>query len=136
MNSRKTSFILSILLFLFFLRVIGQMIVVIWSPAFLPPMEAWYSGLMPYRFLLPSQILILVLFMNIAFDLYRGHGFWFRPKKHMGIGLLIFGTLYFVGMIVRFTIQGISIPVVFHWILASYLLILGWYYQKYKNKSS
>ena len=129
MSARKTSLILWALLSLFLFRVLGQVVVALWAPSFLPPMEAWYSGLMPYRFLLPSQIVILLLFSKIAFDLCRGHGYWFGPKKQIGMGLLIFGTIYFLAMIARFFLQGISIPVIFHWILAGYILILGLYYR-------
>ena len=129
MTARRTGLILWALLILFLFRVLGQVIVALWSPSFLPPMESWYSGLMPYRFLLPSQVAILLLFAKIASDLYSGNGYWFCPKKQAGLGLLVFGTVYFIAMIIRFWVQGISIPVVFHWVLASYLLVLGWYYR-------
>lgn len=132
MTARQTGLILWALLILFFFRVVGQVVVALWAPSYLPPMESWYSGLMPYQFLLPSQIAILLLFSKIATDLYCGHGYWFRPKRQVGFGLLIFGTVYFLAMIIRFRVQGISIPVVFHWVLASYLLVLGWYYRTFQ----
>ena len=47
------------LLVLFILRVLGQALVAFADVRFLPPMEAWYSGLMPYEYLLPSQIAII-----------------------------------------------------------------------------
>lgn len=128
MSARKTSIILWILVLLFFLRVLGQLVVAIWAPSYLPAMEVWYSGLMPYRYLLPSQILILIVFVQIARDLSREHGYWYAPKRHVGIGLIIFGSIYFLSMIVRYFIQGFSIPVVFHWVLASYILVLGYYH--------
>ncbi len=127
MCSRKAGIILWALLLLFFLRVLGQIVVAIWAPTWLPPMEAWYSGLMPYHYLLPSQIAILLLFGKAALDLTRGRGYWFKPKKHLGKAILILGVVYFLGMILRYWIQGLSIPVVFHWVLASYLLVFGWY---------
>jgi len=129
MSARTTSLILWVLLLLFFVRVLGQIVAAIWSPSFLPPMDAWYSGLMPYRFLLPSQLVILLFFAKIASDLYRGQGYWFERGKQAGSGLLLFGTIYFCAMIVRFWVQGLSIPVVFHWVLASFLLVLGSYYR-------
>ncbi len=134
MSARKTSTVLWVLLSLFFARVLGQFIVAIWAPSFLSPMETWYSGLMPYQYLLPSQIIILLLFSKIAADLFRGHGYWYSPNKNLGMGLLIFGAVYFIAMIVRFFIQGISIPVIFHWVLASYFLTLGWYHRSNSAK--
>ena len=131
-SARKTSLALWALWFLFLLRVAGQALVALFSPSFLPPMELWYSGLLPYKFLLPSQFAILVLFAKIASDLYRGRGYWFGPKYRLGLGLQIFGGIYFLGMIVRFLIQGISIPVVFHWVLASYILVLARHYRRHQ----
>lgn len=136
MTARKTGLILWALLILFFFRVLGQVVAALWAPSCLPPMESWYSGLMPYQFLLPSQIAILLLFSKIASDLYCGHGYWFSPKRQVGLGLLIFGTVYFLAMIIRFWVQGISIPVVFHWVLASYLLVLGWHYRSHSQPKS
>lgn len=134
MSARKTSTILWILLSFFFARVMGQVIVAIYAPSFLPPMESWYSGLMPYPYLLPSQIIILMFLSKIAFDLFRGHGYWYRPKKNLGMGVLIFGAVYFISMIVRYFIQGLSIPVIFHWVLATYFLTLGWYHLSNSEK--
>ena len=45
----------------------------------LPPMEHWYSGLMPYEYLLPAQIaLIVVLMTKICVDFTRRRGFFVR----------------------------------------------------------
>ena len=129
MSASKTRVCLLFLLILFFLRVLGQIVVAVWAPKFLPPMQAWYSGLMPYPFLLPTQIGILVVFCKIINDLFREDGFWFHRKRRLGVGLFVFGVIYFLAMIVRFYLQGISIPVVFHWVLASFFLTLGWYHK-------
>ena len=51
---------------LFLLRVLGQLEVVLIAPAWLPPMEQWYSGLLPYPLLLPAQILILMLMTGLV----------------------------------------------------------------------
>jgi hypothetical protein len=37
-------------------------------------MEAWYSGLMPYEYLLPSQILLIALMVKICVDFTRKRG--------------------------------------------------------------
>ena len=53
---------------LFVLRVLGQALVAFFDVSFLPSMPHWYSGLMRYEYLLPSQLLfepnrVLALFV-------------------------------------------------------------------------
>ena len=48
--------ILAVCTALFALRVLGQALVVTRAPRWLPSNEHWYSGLMPYRYLLPAQL--------------------------------------------------------------------------------
>lgn len=132
-----------LLLALFVCRVLGQLLVALYAPTFLPPMEEWYSGLMPYHFLLPVQILIIGFFAKIAFDISRGIGFWAEPKPRLGLWLRNFGYLYFASMIVRYILRmtwypeerwfGGTIPIVFHWVLASYIIVLGRYHRHYAN---
>ena len=45
---------------LFLGRVLGQILVILTVPAWLPSPEHWYSGLLPYPVLLPAQILLLM----------------------------------------------------------------------------
>jgi hypothetical protein len=52
---------------LFFARVVGQLEVLLLAPDWLPPMDAWYSGLLPYPVLLPVQIALLMLMSIVAF---------------------------------------------------------------------
>jgi len=59
---RRYFWALIALLFLFCLRVIGQILVAFFNVSFLPPMEEWFSVLLPYPALLTSQILILLLY--------------------------------------------------------------------------
>ena len=61
---------------LFALRVAGQVIVALYSPRWLPSMEHWYSGLMPYRYLLPAQLALLALMAVIAANVYGSVGFF------------------------------------------------------------
>ena len=61
---------------LFALRVIGQVNVALYAPRWLPAMEHWYSGLMPYRYLLPAQLFLLALMVLIVADVFRGDGFF------------------------------------------------------------
>lgn len=120
---RGPSLVLALLALAFFARVLGQAVVAVFSPGFLPPMEAWYSGLLPYPLLLPIQIAILILQARISFDLYRGRGFFATPHPRFGVGLRWFSYVYFAAMVGRYFILGASIPVFFHWVLAAYLYV-------------
>ena len=133
LSQKRISILLWTLWILFVGRVVGQLWVYLDAPVFLPSMPYWYSGLMPYRFLLPSQILTIVVFAKIAFDITMGTGFFGNPKPRLGQWLRNFGTIYFVGMIIRFILQGISIMVVFHWVLAAFILLVGVYHLRRQN---
>ena len=121
-----TAAVLWILLFLFVLRVAGQALVRFAGVDFLPPMEKWYSGLMPYPYLLPAQAAIVLLYGKVCVDITRGTGFFGRPRRGLGRGLVVFGSVYLAAMIVRiFVFPEHYIPTVFHWVLASFLLVAG-----------
>lgn len=119
--SARFALLLGALAIAFFGRVLGQAIVALFSPGFLPPMEAWYSGLIPYSILLPIQVAILTLQLRISLDLHRGRGRFATPHRRFGVGLCWFSYIYAVAMIARWIVFGISIPVFFHWVLAAYL---------------
>lgn len=135
---RRYFWLLATLLFLFCLRVLGQILVAFWGATFLPPMEEWFSGLLPYPELLTSQILIILWYGKICLDFARGYGYFVTPRRRLGINLLRFGWLYLGVMIIRYVIRmglypherwtGGSIPIFFHWVLASFLLVLGHYH--------
>ncbi len=137
MSARRTAILLWVLLALFVCRVLGQLIVVLYAPSFLPPMEQWYSGLMPYRYLLPSQIIIIIIFAKINLDISSGAGFWAQPKQKLGIWVRNFGFVYLASMIVRYVLRmvwypeerwfGGTIPIFFHWVLATYIILFGLY---------
>ena len=101
-------------------------------------MHEWYSGLMPYRYLFPAQILIIVVFMHIALDMTRGTGFWTHQQPGLGLWLRNFGVIYFVSMVIRYVLRmswypeerwlGGTIPIIFHWVLATYIIVLGSYH--------
>ena len=93
---------------------------------FLPPMQAWYSGLMPYRYLLPSQILLMALMAKICVDFTRRRGFFYEPKRALGTPVLVFGYLSLAAMIARAVlVWDRPIPIGCHWVLATYVLIGG-----------
>lgn len=116
---------------LFMLRVVGQVEVVLLSPPWLPPMEAWYSGLLPYPVLLPVQIAILM-----AMAVLSAHDIDTSPRERRWPTLVRgVAIVYFIAMVVRLLVQVLrgapdllaagAIPVAFHWILALFLLVLA-----------
>ncbi|HEU4887723.1 MAG TPA: hypothetical protein VFV49_07555 [Thermoanaerobaculia bacterium] len=120
--------LLLILLVLFVARVAGQIAVVLIQPRWLPPMKDWYSGLMPYRYLLPAQIAIIALMVAMIRQVASGAA----PNRSLAIGIFAFATVYAISMLVRFVIlrrrhpeyrwyEGGMIPILFHWVLAAFL---------------
>lgn len=130
--------ILWVLLFLFILRVIGQILVVLNLVDFLPPMKEWQSGLLSYKYLLVSQIIIIMFYGKICLDFSRGKGFFVVPFSKLGRGFLIFGTIYFILMVIRYILQmiiypetrwfGRTIPIFLHLVLATFLILVGKYH--------
>ena len=59
----------------FVARVLGQFEVLLHAPPWLPPFEAWSSGLIPYSILLPVQVLLVAWMAVIASDHPRSAGF-------------------------------------------------------------
>jgi hypothetical protein len=115
---------------LFLLRVLGQLEVVLIAPDWLPPMEQWYSGLLPYPLLLPAQILILMLMTGLVVnEIHRAHP---APARDW---LRVVSLIYFAAMVVRLIVQFArgaddviaagGIPVAFHWVLALFLFVLS-----------
>jgi hypothetical protein len=121
-----TALILITLTALFGARVIGQALVAFFGVTWLPPMEAWYSGLLPYPILLPLQVLILVAQSVIDHDVWRGRGFFARPRPRGGRRLQWLAAAYAAAMLIRLAVTGSHpIPIAFHWVLAAYLFTLG-----------
>lgn len=120
---------------LFFLRVIGQVEVLLLSPSWLPPMHDWYSGLLPYPLLLPAQIALLMLMSVLVVREMRADGLAFARPARWRTWVRRFALVYFVVMLSRLVIQLFrgaddviaagGIPVAFHWVLALFLLVLS-----------
>lgn len=121
---------------LFLARVIGQFLVATLHVTFLPPMPEWYSGLLSYPLLLPSQLLILGVMAKVNWDVTRRQGFFMTPRPRLGMALLVGSLLYVAVMVIRYFVSGQlhperrfwppgSIPIVFHFVLASYLYLLS-----------
>jgi uncharacterized protein len=137
--SGDAAVVLALFTGLFALRVVGQLFVRVGHPHWLPPTEQW--NLMPYRWLLPSQLGILALMTWIDLDFARGHGFWTDPRPALGSAVLAFALLYAAIMVARYVARmrrrpeerwfGGTIPIAFHFVLAGYLLVFGSFHASY-----
>jgi hypothetical protein len=133
------------LTFLFVLRVLGQLAVALFEPAWLPPFERWYSGLMPYPLLLPTQLLMVAAMIKIVADVARGSGLFVRLGPRIGRFLVRGSYAYAAGMVVRYvTTMSLhpelrwftgTIPIWFHLVLAAFLYTLGRYQVRHGIKS-
>lgn len=126
-------------LLLFIGRVSGQILVAFAGVEWLPPMERWYSGLLPYPILLPTQIVIIALMFLVVRDFARGHGYFIRPHRRAGGIIRWLSILYFASMVLRYTLTmwwhpelrwltG-TIPIWFHLVLASFLFTYSHYHR-------
>jgi hypothetical protein len=123
---------------LLFGRVVGQLMVVRSAPRWLPPMEQWQSGLLPYPVLLAGQAVVLTLMVWISIDFSRGAGVWVEPRPRLGFATLLWSGLYFAAMIARYIIRmvrrpdqrwlGGTIPIVFHIVVAAFQWTFGTYH--------
>ena len=110
--------LLIVLMLLFIGRVVGQILVVLFAPRWLPPMQAWQSGLLPYPLLLASQLAIIALQVAMIRQIAAGA----PPNRPFVIGIFIFATIYAGAMVVRFFVKRYPlIPILFHWVLAAFL---------------
>ena len=124
---------MAVLLVLFLGRVVGQIIVATTAPSWLPPMARWYSGLMPYRWLLPTQILFVIVLTAMTLGVYRGTPPLGTLSANVGGWIVWASYLYALGMVVRsirYALatperRGVVIPIVFHFVLAGFLFAYG-----------
>ena len=131
--------VLAVCTLLFALRVLGQALVVVSAPKWLPSNEHWYSGLMPYRYLLPAQLVLLAVMAVITVDLFRGQGI-FAAGWWVGaaVPLAVLSWVYFGAMVVRYILTMAlrpelrwfrrTIPIWFHMVLAVALWAFAHYH--------
>lgn len=126
---------MAVLLLLFLARVLGQVLAATVAPTWLPPMARWYSGLMPYRYLLPTQILFLVVMTAMTFGVARESAPLGASAPRVGRWVVWASYVYAFGMVVRAVRyaatpperRGVLIPIVFHFVLAGFLFTYGRY---------
>jgi len=125
--------VLWVLTGLFAVRVAGQMLVASRAPGWLPPMDDW--NLVPYRVLLPIQLVILTVMIWISASFTRDAGLPVDRSRELGWLLIGFSAIYAGSMGVRYAVRmrrrpearwfGGTIPMIFHLVLATYLYALG-----------
>ena len=138
LGSRDAARYLTLFTLLFLARVAGQIIVLRRAPDWLPRMERENWNLVPYRILLPGQLLLLALMAAIIAGVWRR-----RPPfgvEHAATGrvLIAASALYATIMALRYVIRmarrpaerwfGGAIPIVFHMVLAAFAFTWGWYH--------
>lgn len=131
---------LALLTALFFLRVAGQALVALGSVGWLPAMEHWSSGLIPYPALLAIQIVMLVVMVKISTDIWRGKGFFTNPRPSRARVLLAFSAIYAASMALRYVLTmifrpemrwfGGTIPIFFHFVLAAFIYLWGKFHSR------
>jgi hypothetical protein len=132
-RSRGAALLLWSCVALFGARVVGQFEALVAAPDWLPDMDAWYSGLLPYHLLLPLQIALLMVMAVVAWNrrVRTGRFAWANPRISATLrGLAI---TWFLAMAARlaFNLAGNgadfwragAIPVACHWVLALFLLV-------------
>ena len=125
--------VMAVLLALFFARVLGQIVAATIAPPWLPPMRRWYSGLMPYRYLLPTQIVFLVVMAVMTLSIARRSAPLGTTAPAVGTWIIWASYAYAFGMVVRSVRyastpperRGVLIPIVFHFVLAAFLFTYG-----------
>ncbi len=127
--------VMAVLLALFLGRVLGQILAATVAPSWLPPMGRWYSGLMPYRYLLPTQIVFLVVMTVMTLSVARRSAPLGVAAPAVGTWIIWASYAYALGMVVRSVRyalappdrRGVLIPIVFHFVLATFLFTYGRY---------
>ena len=140
-SEKNYKIFLWILFSLFLFRVLSQFTLQFIDIAFLPTFEKWHSNTLPYTVLFFFQILIIILYSRICIRVSKNT---LKANANIGKFLRIFGTIYFLSMIIRYIISmiyypelrwfGHIIPIFFHLVLSSFLIVLGKYH-KFKLKN-
>jgi hypothetical protein len=143
-SAQKLSIALWTITILFLCRVLGQLGVYFLEIEWLPPFSHWYSGLLPYQYLFPSQCLILLLMLKINRDVFQQSGFFSDSEIKTAMIIRWFSYIYAGGMLLRYAVtmyayperrwlgEG-TIPVTFHILLALYLYLYSGYLKKARN---
>ena len=120
---------------LFLARVMGQILVGVYPTAPLPEWKEWYSGMLPYPWLLLSQLLLLMFMTVVNVDTARRSGRFYVVSATARWWLKLFTALYAASMVFRYSYRmitmpeerwfGGTIPIWFHFVLAAWVWLLA-----------
>ena len=120
---------------MFLARVLGQIVATLAGPAWLPEAKYWFSGALPYPLLLPAQIVLLMYMSLVTYDAWRREGYWYVSRPATQSILRKIAVVYFAAMVLRYVVTmalvpelrwtGHAIPIFFHFVLATYILVLS-----------
>jgi hypothetical protein len=132
-RGREVATLLWACIALFAARVIGQFEVLLVAPPWLPDMDAWYSGLLPYPLLLPAQVALLMVMSVVAWNRRVRTGRFAAAHPRTVRALRALAASYFGVMALRLALnvaangadfwRAGAIPVACHWVLALFLLV-------------
>ena len=135
--SRRYAAYLWLALTLFAVRVVAQPLSLVVSAPILPPFDSRYSGVVPYPFLLASQVAILALFGRCPprVDGIGAIGAPDRTDPRDGRRRLFASMALRLGLGTTILRQhawfGRTIPAAFHLVLATYVLLYGSFQFRY-----
>lgn len=132
--------VLAVLTLLFLLRVLGQALVAGFGVAWLPAMEHWHSGLIPYPTLFTIQLLMLIVMAKITRDIWLGTGFFALVRPSWSRPLIYISAIYAGAMAFRYALTmafypemrwlGGTIPILFHFVLAGFVYVVGRFHSR------
>lgn len=135
LSPRTAAAFLALFTLLFLLRVLGQVLVVSRQPGWLPPMEGENWNLVPYNVLLPAQLAILIFMAFVIVGVGAEVPPFGARRISFGLILIAMSAVYAGIMALRYAVRmtrrpdqrwfGGAIPIVFHMVLASFLLAWG-----------
>jgi hypothetical protein len=140
MNAFMRGPVLALLTLIFLLRVLGQALVAGFGVTWLPAMEHWHSGLIPYPTLFTIQLLMLIVMTKITRDIWRGTGFFARVRPSWSRFLICVSAIYAGAMALRYVLTmtfypemrwfGGTIPILFHFVLAGFLYVVARFHSR------
>src|SRR5688500_10292899 len=131
LTQESATVLLWVLLVAFAARVLGQLAAAVAAPRWLPPMEAWYSGVLGYPLLLAIQVAFLVAMTIVAVGVGAGWPALATRNAAVGGAIVAVAYGYALVMVVRYVVRmarrpdqrwlGGTIPIAFHFVLAAWL---------------
>ena len=98
---------------------------------------------MPYPALLAAQCIILLTFSIVCMQFTRGRGYFVDRGGWLGTPLWLVGCVYAASMVIRYAVwvtirpderwTGDLIPVAFHLVLASFLLVVAHHHRQRRS---